>query len=136
MKKTILACLLLAATLIGCKKDNDSESFNYNLNDLYGTWRVTEILSSGTWVDVTTWAGQQVFTPTYATFRSDGTYYGSGYFGTGSGTYKAIGNTIYTYVDGSEYLRYTILSFSGNKCHLKMGQAGSSTTIEIKCTKQ
>ena len=41
---------------------------------------------------------------TYATFNSDGTYNGRGYFGNGSGTYKISGNTIICYIEGEEYL--------------------------------
>lgn len=123
--------------LVGCSEDDEHQVFNYDLEMLYGTWRVTEIeQSDGSFFDVTTTVGEMVFEPTYATFNEDGTYSGRGFFGNGSGTYKAVGNTIYTYVDGEEYMRYEVISLAGNKAHLKMKENGSSSSIEIICTKQ
>ena len=137
MKKYLFAVLLCAMALVGCSEDDEHQVFNYDLEMLYGTWRVTEIeQSDGSFFDVTTTVGEMVFEPTYATFNEDGTYSGRGFFGNGSGTYKAVGNTIYTYVDGEEYMRYEVISLAGNKAHLKMKENGSSSSIEIICTKQ
>lgn len=123
--------------IAGCSDDNSATGFNYDLETLYGTWRITEVQQQdGSFFDVTTSIAELVFEPTYATFNADGTYSGRGAFGTGSGTYKAEGNTIYTYIGGVEYLRYEVKSLSGDKCHLIMAESGSSATLEIKCTKQ
>lgn len=48
---------------------------------ILGTWKLTEVKmrESGSYI---TWP----FQTTYASFKSDGTYSGSGYFGNGSGT--------------------------------------------------
>lgn len=92
--------------------------------------------SSGTYLDVTTTIAQTVFKPTYATFNADGTYYGSGEFGTGSGTYTAIGKTITTFVSGQEYLKYDVVSLTGTTAELVMSETGSTSTIKIKVAKQ
>lgn len=137
MKKYLFALLVCVMAFAGCSKDDETPKFNYDLETLYGTWRVTEIQQKdGSFLDVTTSVAEMVFEPTYATFNENGTYSGRGEFGTGSGTYKAEGNTIYTYVEGVEYLRYEVKSLSGEKCHLVMKEQGSSSTLEIKCTKQ
>ena len=68
------------------------------------------------------------------TFYEDGTFYGSGYLGNGSGTYKVSGKTITTYVSGKEYAVYTINSLSDNKADLtlRMGRE----TLQMKVEKQ
>ena len=73
---------------------------------------------------------------TSATFNSDGTYSGSGYFGNGSGTYTAKGNTITTFVSGQVYIVYTVLSLNGSTAELKMTMPGSDETLWIKCVKR
>lgn len=70
---------------------------------------------------------------TYATFNSDGTYNGRGYFGNGSGTYKISGNTIICYIEGEEYVRYDIIELNSNSCTLNM-KIGSEE-FKIKCIK-
>ena len=75
MKKYLFAVLLCAMALVGCSKDDEPQVFNYDLEMLYGTWRVTEIeQSDGSFLDVTTSVGEMVFEPTYATFNEYGTY--------------------------------------------------------------
>lgn len=135
MKTNLFTLIALVCVVLfsGCKKDDDAQ-FNYDLDMLYGKWRITSLYSSGKWVDVTTYPGSILLDPTYATFYKDGTYYGSGEFGNGSGTYKAIGNSVTTYVDGKEYVRYDIISLSASICELNM-VAGSSS-LKVKCTKQ
>jgi hypothetical protein len=131
MKKYLFALLVCVMAFAGCSKDDETPKFNYDLETLYGTWRVTEIQQKdGSFLDVTTSVAEMVFEPTYATFNENGTYSGRGEFGTGSGTYKAEGNTIYTYVEGVEYLRYEVKSLSGEKCHLVMKEQGSSSTLK------
>jgi len=134
--KKILFCLMALVMMAGCSKE-DEPTFNYDLDILIGTWRVTHVMQdNGAYLDVTTTIAEMVFEPTYATFNADGTYYGSGEFGTGSGTYKAVGNTIITYVGGEEYLKYDVLSLNVDQCELKMYQTGEESSIKIKCKKQ
>lgn len=63
------------------------------------------------------------------------TYSGSGYFGNGSGTYKAEGDMIYTYIDGEELYRYKVHSISNGIAEVSMGVAGDNITLEIKLQK-
>jgi hypothetical protein len=64
----------------------------------------------------------------------DGTYYGSGYFGTGSGTWSIKGNTVNTYVGGKLYASYEIISVTSTTSELKMSMDGDA--IWIKCKKE
>ena len=80
MKKTLfLLITILTISFIGCSDDDDSE---YK-DAIIGTWELTQIEFGGGWTSIPR--------RTYATFNSDGTYNGRGYFGNGSGTYKFLG---------------------------------------------
>lgn len=135
MKKfylNVLAALTVAILSVGfasCSSDDDD--FNYSKEVLYGTWQMSEVKmsESGSYIK---WP----FQTTTATFKSDGTYSGSGYFGNGSGTYTAKGNTITTYVGGNVYMVYTVLSLTGSTAELKATLPNSNETIWIKCVKR
>ena len=141
MKKNLL---LLAAVLglsilpSSCKKDEPApQRFEYAIETLHGTWRITHVESKdGSMFDVTTPIAEKTIQPTYATFNADGTYSGRGYFGEGSGTYKASGKTITCYIDGTEFMKYDVLSLSGNTCELRMSKLGSDLSLRIRCKKQ
>lgn len=80
---TFIALVGLVITLGGCSKDKKKNGFDYPIETLYGTWRVTHVeQKDGTMFDVTTPIAEKVFKPTYATFNADGTYSGHGAFGT------------------------------------------------------
>jgi len=136
--KKIIGILLLAVIVLSCSKDSEAESkFNYDLNLLYGTWRITHIQNDdGSFMDITTSAAESLIEPTYATFKSDFTYTGKGFFGNGNGKYKAVGNSVITYVDGVEFLRYDIVSLTGTECQLIIKEPGTTSSIGIKCKKQ
>lgn len=141
MKKILITALAIIGMVFafsGCSKDDEPQNgFDYPLETLYGTWRVTHVeQKDGTMFDVTTSVAEKVFKPTYATFNVDGTYSGRGYFGNGAGTYKALGKTITCFIDGTEYLKYDVLSLSGTQCELKMYESGSTSSIKIRCKKQ
>lgn len=119
--------------LSACSSD-DEDSFNYPMETLYGTWEGVEIDIDGTIIDLTDWVYSKYRFS--ATFNSDGTYSGSGYFGNGSGTYKANGDMIYTYIDGKEYLRYQVVSMQGNTSTLIMIMEGSDETLKVKVRKK
>lgn len=128
---TVLMVAILSVGVISCSKDDDNNSFNYSMETLYGTWKISKMkMSEGG--SYTNW----VLTPTTATFNSNGTYSGYGYFGNGSGTYSAKGNTITTYVGGEVYVVYTVLSLSGSTVELKMSLPDSNETIWVMCVKQ
>lgn len=136
MKKLFSLILLCTACILifpSCSKE-DSEDFDYPMETLYGTWEGTDMKVEDTWIDLT-----NILYSKFSfsiTFHSDGTYYGKGYFGNGDGTYKAIGNMIYTYVDDEEYYSYKIKSLDNNKAELLMGVTGSDDWIEIKVEKK
>lgn len=140
MKKLLLTMIALVGLVVafsGCSKSDEPNGFDYPQETLHGTWRVTHVeQKDGSMFDVTTSFAESVFEPTYATFKADGTYSGRGYFGNGSGTYKAQGKTITCFIEGVEYLKYDVLSLSGKQCELKMYQTGSTSSIKIRCEKQ
>ena len=129
MKKQLFLMLtLVVATVafVSCSNDDDDNQYN---SDIVGTWKITEVKTSqsGSYID---WP----FKATYASFKSDGTYYGSGYFGNGSGTWSIKGNTVNTYVGGELYASYEIISVTSTTSELKMSMDGES--IWIKCKKE
>ena len=93
MKKYLFFLLTLVVAsfaFISCSSDDDDNG-DYDKSMIVGTWEMTAVKTSesGTYVD---WP----FRKTYATFNADGSYYGSGYFGTGRGTWSLKGNTLNT----------------------------------------
>ena len=128
---TALMVAILSFGFASCSSDDDDDDFNYPKESLYGTWKMSEVKMSE--------SGSYISWPmkaTTATFNSDGTYSGSGYFGNGSGTYTAKGNTITTYVSGQVYIVYTVLSLNGSSAELKMTMPGSDEILWIKCVKR
>ena len=129
MKKQLFLLLtLVVATFAFVSRSNDDDDNQYD-PAIVGTWKITEVKTSqsGTYIN---WP----FKTTYASFKSDGTYYGSGYFGNGSGTWSIKGNTVNTYVDGDLYASYEIISVTSTTSELKMSMDGES--IWIKCKKE
>jgi hypothetical protein len=134
MKKVTHVMILLAMLslcLTSCSKDDD-DVFAYPMEQLYGKWKATELKVDGRWYDVTKYPytrfGMNI------TFYENGTFYGSGYLGNGSGTYKVNGKTITTYVSGKEYAVYTVNSLNSSKADLtlKMG----TESLQMKAEKQ
>lgn len=134
MKKyfSIMAVFVTALlSFASCSSDDDEEqSFNYPMESLYGTWEGTEIKTDDVTIDLTNWLWYEY--DFSITFNSDGTYRGKGYFGNGTGTYKAQGDMIYTYVSGEEYARYKVLSFSNNTATLIMYKDNESVQLKVK----
>lgn len=133
MKKLLLMMAAVAVMgFTGCSKDNDTPSFNYDLEVLCGTWDGIGINSNGEWIDITKFPYTEfAFT---ATFNTNGTYSGSGYFGNGSGTYTAVDDMIITYVEGEEYARYKIVSIEDNVAEMTMSVGDKG--IGIRCKKR
>ena len=125
----LLVSLLSVCVLTSCSKDDD-DSFAYPLEQLYGKWKATSVYSDGTWYDVTrfpyTKFGMDI------TFYEGGKFYGSGYLGNGSGTYTLKGKTITTYINGKEYIVYTVTSLTGTQADLTMSQGGESLRIKAE----
>ena len=121
----LFALVLSAMTIVSCSKDDSDE-----IDDaIIGTWKLTEVKMSETGSYIA-WP----FKTTYSSFKSDGTHYGSGYFGTGEGTWSKKGKTVNTYVAGQLYASYEVLSVTATDAELKMTIDDSS--IWIKCKKQ
>ncbi len=116
----------LSFSVISCGDDDKDEPTK---SDIVGTWSLSEVSTNNS--NYIPWP----YESTSATFKSNGTYYGTGYFGNGTGTWKQQGNTIITYVSGVEYFRYEVLSLSSSTCTLKMSITGSSSVLYIKCIK-
>lgn len=133
MKTKILLILVLLCTTIfsSCKKDKEP-TFDYPLEMLHGIWEGSEILFDDGWVDITKYPNT-IFKFSIR-FNSDGTYSSSGYFGDGSGTYKAIDKTITTYIDGEEY-KYIIKSLTKDECEATM-DTGSTSTLDVRVKKK
>lgn len=132
MKKILFVIAAVLALGITSCSDDDEKGFAYDLQTLYGTWQGTAVKVEGEWIDISSpLMSKYQFS---ATFYDDGTYYGEGFFGTGRGTYKAVGKNVVTYVDKKEYARYTILSLSDTAVEMRMKIEGES--FDIRCKKK
>lgn len=132
MKTKVFSLMLILAAFVfvtSCSKDNDDD-FAYPMEQLYGKWKATELKVDGTWYDVTKYPytrfGMDI------TFYENGTFYGSGYLGDGSGTYKVSGKTISTYVGGKEYAVYTVNSLTGTKADLTLRMGNESLQMRVE----
>lgn len=134
MKRIIcIALVALGCIFMNSCQKADTWEFNYPKEVLCGgVWCSDAVKSNGQWIDVTGAAFKNLqFT---ISFSTDGTYSGTGYFGTGKGTYEAKGNVIKTYVDGELYYTYTVHSMTGDVAELTM-QGSTSSTLEIRVRK-
>ena len=138
MKKVLFFAAILMIGFVACSNDDDYDSFDFDRNLLYGTWRVTHIQSAtgNEFIDITTPITEPIWGVTTATFNRNGTYSAVGFFGTGSGTFRTTGNLIITYVGGSEFFRYEVISLTGNNTELRLHESGSSESIRIRATRQ
>lgn len=116
----------LTVSFVSCSKDDDDIS----KDDIIGTWQISKISTDG--IDYISWP----FEATYATVNADGTYYGHGYFGSGSGNWKKKGNTIYTYYEGEELYKYEILNLTSTTLSVKMSSEDSNTNLWLQCFKR
>ena len=124
--------LLLATLMVSFTACSDDEDEPDDINSqIIGTWDATSVkLSDTDWVDITS-------RPSLAlsiTFNSDGSYYGRGALGNGSGTYTVSGKTIKTYIDGKLYGTYYVKSLSGKNAELSLTMGSSS--MEIRAVKR
>lgn len=131
MKKflLVLTCVItLSLSFVSCEKE---EKFDYSMADLCGgTWTGVAVKTQNKWVDITSYLYSDL--QFSIRFYEDGSYYGAGYFGYGTGTYTASGKTIKTYVDGELYYTYTIISMDKDKAELTMSRGESSIDIRVK----
>ncbi len=121
--------ILIGSCFSSCSKD-DKDDFNYPIDELYGTWDVTNINVDGKWYDITQYPYTKFAMS--ITFYQNGKYYGSGYLGNGSGTYEAKGNTITTYINNEVYATYTVNSLNSSVAELTMKMGGESLQMKAK----
>ena len=129
MRKRLFVCMMLIASLIGFVSCSD-DKFDYPEENLLGTWSITHVKSNGKWSDVTGPAFADLAAS--ITFFKDGSYYGTGYFGDGGGTYVAKGKTITTYVDGEVYGVYEVKSMDSTTAEITMSFGDESMDIKAK----
>ncbi len=123
--------LLLATFFIALPScSSDDEPGTGIEQAIIGTWDATHVKSQGSWVDITDYPNLAIS----ATFNSNGTYYGRGALGTGSGTYKVSGKTVKTYVGGDLYATYYVKTLSGKYAEATITMGNSS--LELKLAKR
>lgn len=124
MKRLLFLLASLSILLVSCSKDDDDSglgNFDYDVELLFGTWEITHAMGIPWFEKKTT-----------ATFYSDGTYSGRGYFGNGTGTYKLSSKTITCYIDGEKFMWYEVVSLEGTKCTLVAFDNSGSLNIQCK----
>jgi hypothetical protein len=128
--KKFFALMLLLATMIGFSSCSKEEN-GIPKRVLVGTWNGVAVKSNGGWIDITKYpySSKLGFS---ATFYSDGSYFGKGSLGTGSGTYKLNGNTIKTYVDGELYLTYYVISWTETSAMLTITDNSGSMDVRVE----
>lgn len=133
MKRFFIAILLiLTVGFIFTSCSSDEEDFAYPMEQLYGKWEATDVQVNGTWYDITKYPYTKFRMS--ISFKNDGTFYGNGYLGNGSGTYKTNDKTIITYVDEQEYAVYTVSSLTQNKADFTLRMGNES--IRMKAEKK
>ena len=126
-----LIAILMCVSFVSCSNDDEDGldiSGPYSTK-IIGTWKLTHLGDGNVWIP---WTKQT----TSATFNSDGTYSGRGYFGTGTGTFKLSHSHVTCYVDGEIFMQYDIVSIDDNIAVLKMYPDSSSEKLTIKCEKK
>lgn len=129
MKKIIKAFLLMALMLpvVSCEKEEEPD-FNYPKEAVYGTWDATDVNFGDGWIDVTqSWIDFELSLTLY----EDGTFCGRGEFGNGCGTYTMYGNTIQTYINDKEYLKYEVVNLTAGE-FIVYDRSGDSMKIKAK----
>lgn len=149
MKKCfiILVAALMVACVSSCSSSDDDSSSNpsfvtnptFNMNDLYGTWKIEKISANGSdYYDFDSFVKETYgySKSTTATFNKNGSYQGNGYFGDGSGNYDVSADLITTYINGSVYYRYKVISENSSTCKLLMSDTKSSKELYLICNKE
>jgi heat shock protein HslJ len=149
----VLTVALIGLCVASCSSSSDNEnavdettqkSFitnpSFNVSYLFGTWKIDKASADGgkSFVEFDEFVKSKYgFTKsTTATFKRDGTYSGSGYFGDGTGNYTINQNTITTYIGGVEYYSYRVISYSEKTCDLQISSKSSTAVLVLRCVKQ
>lgn len=126
-----LFAVLMCVNFASCS-DSDEDEFELTgpyATKIIGTWEITHLGDGRVWIPWTN-------TRTTATFNSDGTYSGRGYFGTGTGRFELSNSHITCYIEGEVFMQYDIVSVEGDVAVLTMYPESSSDKLTIKCEKQ
>ncbi len=132
--KKVLSLMLLLATIVlvlpGCSNEKDEPDAGIQEN-IIGTWDAIAVKFEDTgWIDITNRPSLAIS----ITFNKNGSYYGRGALGNGSGTYSVSGKTIKTFVDGELYGTYYVKSLSDKNAELTLTMGSSS--MEIRAVKR
>lgn len=128
-KKIIFFLLIFLSVTLGltsCSSDEPNGSITKS--DVVGSWEAYEVKVDGSWINISNYPSLAVS----ITFNSDGTYYGKGALGTGSGTWELSNNTIKTYVSGSLYITYNIKSLSNGMGEVTAVDKSGSIDMKIR----
>lgn len=104
----------------------------FSLDSLYGTWQISKAKYTEQ-AKMTDWDHES----TSITFKENGSFEGSGYFGNGSGTYTVNGNTIETFIGGSPFISYEVSAYNKEENIIQCTAfiASSNQTIWMECSK-
>lgn len=132
--KKVLSLMLLLATIVlvlpGCSNEKDEPDAGIQEN-IIGTWDAIAVKFEDTdWIDISNRPSLAIS----ITFNKNGSYYGRGALGNGSGTYSVSGKTIKTFVDGELYGTYYVKSLSDKNAELTLTMGSSS--MEIRAVKR
>ena len=121
MKKILFALAIMPLLIVACSNDDNpsNSDFDHNIELLYGQWRATSVVVGGVTIDLTTPKNELMVTPTYLTFKNDGSLLGEGLFGEGSGKYTAKDKTIATSI-GSNKVNFEMTSLSQSTAKIKV----------------
>ncbi len=134
MKKLLFAMLLCTVAVVSftsCSKDDDE---SIPKDKIIGKWEAEQVKIDGEWITIPSYSRYSMS----MTFYEDGKYYDrSDFFGTGYGTYKIIGNSIKTYVDGDYMYTYRISSITDTTAEATMidEESSSDSSLDIRLTK-
>ena len=132
--KRFFFVLMSVVTLCLCTTSCSKDEPGFDQSVIIGTWDISEVYIDGNWIDITS----SYYSKFHAsiTFKNGGQYYGTGYFGTGSGTYTFDGKVIKTYVDDQLLYKYDVVSLTTTSCELIMSDDSSKSSLQIRAKKR
>lgn len=122
MKKTI-SLLATIVLLLSCTKVEDPTT-SFDIELLYGSWRVTHILSGSYAVEP--------LKASIVTFNPSGAYFCTGEFGAGSGSFTTSGNTISVSLRDAGPLSYEVITVNGFNLELRIIEAGKTPPLTLR----
>ncbi|NLZ95673.1 MAG: hypothetical protein GX921_07620 [Bacteroidales bacterium] len=136
MKKILFALAIMPLFIVGCSSDDipSSSDFDYTLDYLYGEWRLVDVQSIGSPLDLTTPLNELYVPPTYLKFNKDGTLEGEGLFGEGTGRYSTKGEAIHTSI-GKMKKSFDVTSLQTSTAKFKVDAKGIDTPLIPEDTK-